>query len=94
MNTQLITEEGERVLSWEERARWGKCPVCGSPAGESCVALATADAATTGAHLIRLSKAPFKVRVVPPTDSRPRPHAAPGRLPQGPGETGDCPHGQ
>lgn len=64
----------ERDLSFEERARWGECPICQAPDGWPCCAdvgfqfgvKANGDRmqAGDGAHLGRLQRAPFRVREV------------------------------
>ena len=64
-----------RELSFDERAKWGTCGVCGAKHGEFCHAdvglqlgfplgggrMKDGD----GAHLARLQAAPFNVREVP-----------------------------
>jgi hypothetical protein len=65
----------ERELTRDERFQWGCCPVCGVPDGEPCradVGLqlgARVDGRRMqdgeGAHLGRLERAPFRVRLVP-----------------------------
>lgn len=62
-----------RELSFDERAKWGKCPVCDASDGEPCNGLVgialgrNINGATPpgGAHLGRLQRAPFKVQEVP-----------------------------
>jgi hypothetical protein len=67
--------ERERDLTWDERSKWGRCPVCGAGDRIPCVAevgvhlgrkadggwLKTGE----GVHLARLSAAPVRVREVP-----------------------------
>lgn len=48
----------ERDLTAEERFIWGECPVCHVPHGEQC------EPGREGAHLGRLTRAPFKVKLV------------------------------
>jgi len=62
----------ERELSFDERSKWGDCPVCGVKDGEPChseVGFAlgvnvNGKRPTEGAHLGRLQRAPFRVREV------------------------------
>jgi len=62
-----------RELTFDERARWGECPVCHAKDGEACnryVAIPLGVAAdggppANGAHLGRLNAAPQRVRTVP-----------------------------
>ncbi len=59
----------ERELSFEERATWGRCPVCSAPHGEPCDAKVGRMATNvehnkllvTGAHYGRLANAPYVV---------------------------------
>lgn len=64
----------ERIkeLTFEERATWGECPICHAKDGEKCnpdegffATLSVAKVPLGGAHLGRLQKAPFKVRISP-----------------------------
>ena len=65
----------DRETTFEERATWGKCQVCGADHGEWCHAeigaqlgvRADGQRAKTGegAHLARLQKAPMRIRMVP-----------------------------
>lgn len=65
----------ERELSFDERARWGECPVCKAPDTEPCRAEVGIQLGTKldgsqlktgeGAHLARLQRAPYRVREVP-----------------------------
>ncbi len=63
-----------RELKFEERAKWGTCPVCGAEHGQSCdrsignPSVAVDDSIIgpragllTGAHYGRLSRAPYSV---------------------------------
>ncbi len=60
-----------RELTWNERARWGVCPICKAPAGEFCYADVglqlgqKADGSRMrdgdGVHLVRLHGAPVRV---------------------------------
>ena len=64
----------QRKLTYEERATWGKCPVCQAEDGEWCHAeigpqlgiqvgggrMATGE----GAHLARLQNAPLEVKLI------------------------------
>ena len=64
----------ERELTFDERMKWGNCPVCEAADGEYCHAAVgiqlgrRVDGKTMkdgeGAHLARLNKAPSKVREV------------------------------
>ena len=64
-----------RELSFEERAKWGTCKVCGAKHGEWCHAAVGLQLGRRmdgramqdgeGAHLARLQAAPDKVREVP-----------------------------
>lgn len=46
-------------LSWEERRKWGECPVCRAPHGEPCFSdLVEGRTSLAGAHLARLHLAP------------------------------------
>ena len=62
-----------RELTFEERSRWGVCPVCSAQDGEPCdpgvgIALglmADGRQPTTGVHLGRLASVPSRVRLVP-----------------------------
>lgn len=66
--------EATRELSFEERATWGDCPVCGAKRGEWCHAEVgfqfghriDGNPMKTGggAHLGRMKNAPSKVRLV------------------------------
>jgi len=57
-----------RKLTYEERATWGKCPVCQAGPGEWCnpqigVAMGRTvygEPPNQGAHMGRLQEAPFK----------------------------------
>lgn len=65
----------EHRLTFDERARWGVCPVCHAQPGEYCYADVgvqlgiRSDGARMkdgdGAHLARLRLAPDKVRIQP-----------------------------
>lgn len=65
----------ERDLSFEDRMRWGECPVCKAPDGTACYAAVGVQLGQRvdgrpmqdgeGAHLARLTNAPFRVREVP-----------------------------
>lgn len=65
----------ERELTFDERARWGDCPVCKAPDGEPCCADVGMQLGVRvdgrrmrdgeGVHVGRLQKAPFRVREVP-----------------------------
>jgi hypothetical protein len=67
-----IHDETIHELSYDERAVWGECPVCHARPGESChpevgILLGVnvdGKPPENGAHLGRLQKAPFKVRIV------------------------------
>lgn len=50
-----------RELSFNERARWGECPVCHAKDGETCASYMP----RSGVHEERLQRAPFKVKEVP-----------------------------
>lgn len=55
-----------RELDWEERVRWGPCPVCEVPDGAECD---KSDGllygrGIDGVHLRRLDLAPRRVRIV------------------------------
>lgn len=62
----------ERELTFEERSKWGRCPVCGAPDGEPCHPeigfplgmTVNGIRPTDGAHLGRLRDAPMRVREV------------------------------
>lgn len=64
-----------RELSWDERIRWGECPVCKAPDGKYCHADVGLQLGRRvdgrrmedgeGAHLGRLQRAPKKVKEVP-----------------------------
>ena len=64
-----------RETTYEERATWGICPVCGAGDGEWCHAEIGAQLGVLldgrrmqtgeGAHLARLQKAPMRVQLVP-----------------------------
>lgn len=58
-----------RTATYDERRKWGRCPVCKAPHGEACADEAPQEwtpGATwpAGAHARRLSAAPLNVRVV------------------------------
>lgn len=61
-----------RDLSFDERARWGKCPVCDQEDGEPCLSFVgialgrniNGETPPGGAHLGRLQRAPFKVQEI------------------------------
>lgn len=65
----------ERELTFDDRARWGVCPVCQAADGEWCHALVGFQIGThtdgsrmldgEGAHLARLQAAPLRVKEVP-----------------------------
>lgn len=65
----------ERDLSFDERSRWGECPVCKAPDGEHCRADVGVQLGHKpdgsrmrdgeGTHLARLQAAPHRVREVP-----------------------------
>lgn len=63
---------GPRELTFEERAKWGKCPVCAAEQGESCnrkigIPLGVnvhGEVLEGGAHLGRLQRAPKRVQLV------------------------------
>lgn len=65
----------ERDLPFEDRARWGVCPVCKAPDGEYCHADVGMQLGVRvdgrrmkdgdGAHMARLQQAPRRVREVP-----------------------------
>jgi hypothetical protein len=63
----------ERELSFEDRAKWGECPVCHAKDGEACNGhvgillgrTVSGEPPADGAHLGRLQRAPFVVREVP-----------------------------
>ena len=62
---------GVRELTYEERATWGTCPVCGAEDGQPCdghVGLAmglnvNGEPPKDGVHLGRLQRAPFEIEV-------------------------------
>ena len=64
-----------RELSFDDRARWGECPVCHAPHGTFCYADVGIQLGQRvdgrpmkdgeGAHLGRLQNAPHRVREVP-----------------------------
>jgi hypothetical protein len=64
-----------REVPWEERIRWGVCPVCEATDGEPCHAEVGAHLGMKasgarlktgeGVHLARLERAPMRVREVP-----------------------------
>jgi hypothetical protein len=64
-----------RVLTFEERIRWGDCPICEAKDGEPCHAEVGLQLGTradgsriptgAGVHLGRLERAPIRVREVP-----------------------------
>lgn len=62
-----------RELTFDERARWGKCPVCKAPDGELCnssIGFAfgcniSGGPPAQGAHLGRIQRAPHKVQEIP-----------------------------
>lgn len=66
--------QGIREATFDERATWGTCPVCGAPHGENCHPEVGVQLGRTvsgrplqqgeGAHLARLQKAPAKVAMV------------------------------
>jgi hypothetical protein len=66
---------GERNLSWEERIRYGTCPVCEAPDGEPCRADVGLQLGVRvdgrrmrdgeGVHLARIQKSPLRVKEVP-----------------------------
>lgn len=61
-----MSNERIREVSFNERARWGECPVCGAKDGEACDSNHPYDGARLGrTHLGRLQRAPFKVKEVP-----------------------------
>ena len=61
-----------KELSYDERATWGECQVCNAKHGEWCNGLIgiplgrniNGDLPERGAHLARLQRAPFKVKIV------------------------------
>lgn len=64
----------EKKLCWDEKAAWGKCPVCSAPHGNYCFENVlgewVAQPSKNGTkskrvHLGRLEKAPNKVKIVP-----------------------------
>lgn len=69
----------KRKLSAQERAVWGKCPVCGATSGKHCKetdATGTMARMQDGAHLGRLHTVPDVVEVNDLT-STPAPKAKP-----------------
>ena len=62
----------ERYLTFDERAKWGACPVCHAPDGVACngeigipLGRTCGDrVAEGGAHLGRLLHAPLRIREV------------------------------
>lgn len=65
-------KERERWLTFEERCKWGDCPVCGAKDGEPChseVGFAlgvtvSGQRPTDGAHLGRINNAPRRIKEV------------------------------
>lgn len=57
-----------REATFEERATWGTCSVCGAKPGEWCwsdVGFRFGDVKTgQGVHLVRLQRAPKRVKLV------------------------------
>lgn len=58
-----------KELSLAERAKWGKCPVCGAEDEYACDTTDHADDVLMvdghlAAHEVRLRKAPLKVRII------------------------------
>lgn len=68
-----MSETIERVLSYAERARYGRCPVYDRPHGEACDANrgiplgrnVYGETPPGGVHLARLQNAPRAIREVP-----------------------------
>ena len=64
---------GTRDLSYDEKARWGKCPICHAMDGEPCYSEVGIPLGRTlsggppedGAHLGRLNAAPRSIRIEP-----------------------------
>lgn len=62
-----------KELTFEDRSKWGDCPACKAVHGEPCdynvgIPLglnAYGVRPIEGAHLARLQRAPYKVKVVP-----------------------------
>lgn len=62
-----------RELTYEERATWGECPVCGAPHGEFCnpdIGFPVGRGLDGfpipgGTHIGRLRRAPRRVKEVP-----------------------------
>lgn len=62
-----------RELTYEQRATWGKCPVCLAPHGERCNGVGSPQLGHSvnggpihqGVHLGRIQRAPIRVREVP-----------------------------
>lgn len=65
-----------KELTFEERAIWGECAICGAKHGERCrgeVGIALGQNVrwqppADGAHLARLNAAPHRVQLVPLKD--------------------------
>lgn len=56
-----------RPATFEERATWGNCPVCGAKSGQRCLtknATIVAENKDNWAHFERIDKAPTSVRLV------------------------------
>ena len=67
MSEKALTE---RELTYQERATWGRCPVCGAESGEPCdpdqgITLGSQPKGTIGVHLGRLMRAPIHVKREP-----------------------------
>jgi len=70
----VIPLTGEKELTFDERARWGECPICKAQPGEYCFATVGLQLGTRadgnrmqdgdGVHMARLQKAPSKVKLV------------------------------
>lgn len=70
-----LSEGPVRELSFDERARWGTCPVCKAEHGQPCHADVGIQMGThvdgsrmrdgEGAHMGRLQNAPDRVKEVP-----------------------------
>lgn len=70
-----VTAGPIRELSFDERMRWGECPVCKAAHGEACHADVGIQLGVRldgrrmqdgdGVHLARLKRAPDRVREVP-----------------------------
>ena len=67
-----MSESAVRELTYEERATWGKCPVCSAPHGEFCnghVGLSlgrnvNGEIPAGGVHLARIQSAPIKAKLI------------------------------